>query len=113
MNTPEKIKSSWVTPTGRIGHQELAVGSGARPVGRYHHAPGNAWTEIGNWNLSKNKTTDVLRLITGDSSDDGDTQAGNSGAMNVDQRPKAGEKRSPTSPGCAPQLIKKKSVHKD
>ncbi|KAE9525587.1 hypothetical protein AGLY_014114 [Aphis glycines] len=31
-------KPSWVPPNGRIGPQEPAVGSSARPEGRYHHA---------------------------------------------------------------------------
>ncbi|KAL5236943.1 hypothetical protein ACI65C_004353 [Semiaphis heraclei] len=96
-------KSSWVPPTGRIGPQEPAVGSSARPDGRHHHALGNAQLKL-DWTKDRRyMETDVLRLRGGGNADSDDNNDENhSGAMDVDASSCAAassSKRGPSSPG--------------
>ncbi|KAL5245704.1 hypothetical protein ACI65C_013035 [Semiaphis heraclei] len=83
-HTSNENKPSWVPPTGGIGPQEPAVGSGARPDGRYHHAPGYAQMKTDRTNGLLDM--DVLRLRGGGNSEPGaDSSNDRSGDMVVDQ----------------------------
>ncbi|XP_050065328.1 uncharacterized protein LOC126554283, partial [Aphis gossypii] len=107
--TRKTNKPSWVPPTGRVGPQEPAVGSSARPDGRYHHALGHAQTITETCYAVITDKDEPLRLRGGGDEPEpedvemepSNTKSGGSGVMVKDNKAKANTatKKSPPSSG--------------